>query len=367
MLVVGVLVLPCAFNPGLAFAEDIDTNPSADAFQQQIEETAAAYSAATAEATAAAQAVEDNKKRIAELEREIPKQQARSEAAARELYKVQQQRVGIVELLLSSDSFFAFLSNMEYIDRITSSHMQQIELLADMKNELDEKQAGLEQAKADADARAAEAKEALAAAQQARVEAQRRAQEAARSGNGRVSAATTGTTFTTAPSDTAATESDKGQADASSPTDQNAGQVSENPAPPADPEPVVDDGANWMSDEDIFVNEWAGRIDSYLVGSPLYGYGATFARAAWNYGVDPRWSPAISCTESSKGLYCFLPHNAWGWGSVSWGSWEEAIDAHVRGLARGYGYTISWEAACKYCPPNAEHWYNFTLSQMNMI
>ena len=127
------------------------------------------------------------------------------------------------------------------------------------------------------------------------------------------------------------------------------------------------DGADWSSDKETFVSQWAGRIDAYLAGSPLAGQGATFASAAWDYGVDPRWSPAISNTESSKGLYCFQSHNAWGWGSYSWSSWEEAIDAHVRGLARGYGYTISVEAAKKYCPPNWEHWYNATLAQMNMI
>ncbi len=32
-----------------------------------------------------------------------------------------------------------------------------------------------------------------------------------------------------------------------------------------------------------------GRIDSYLAGSPLSGQGATFAAAAWDYGVDPRF------------------------------------------------------------------------------
>jgi hypothetical protein len=99
----------------------------------------------------------------------------------------------------------------------------------------------------------------------------------------------------------------------------------------------------------------------------MAGQGRTFAEAAWNYGVDPRFSPAISNTESTKGRYCFLPHNAWGWGSVSWGSWEEAINAHVRGLANGYGGAISIAGAKKYCPPNWEHWYNSTLNEMNKI
>ena len=93
----------------------------------------------------------------------------------------------------------------------------------------------------------------------------------------------------------------------------------------------------------------------------------TFATAAWEYGVDPRWSPAISNTESSKGANCFRDHNAWGWGQSSWGSWEEAINAHVAGLASNYGYSITYAFAAKYCPPNTDHWFNATLSQMQMI
>lgn len=121
---------------------------------------------------------------------------------------------------------------------------------------------------------------------------------------------------------------------------------------------------DWSVGEDSFVAEWTQRIDAYLEGSPLAGMGSVFAQAAWDNGVDPRWSPAISNTESSKGAHCFLPHNAWGWGSSGWGSWEEAIQAHVAGLAQGYGYSITYAAAQKYCPPNCDHWFHATLSEM---
>ncbi|WP_211236185.1 CMP-2-keto-3-deoxyoctulosonic acid synthetase [Parvibacter caecicola] len=118
---------------------------------------------------------------------------------------------------------------------------------------------------------------------------------------------------------------------------------------------------------DAFIEEWGSRIDDYLSGTTLAGYGETFAAAAWEYGVDPRWSPAISNTESGNGKVCFLPHNAWGWGSSSWGNWTDAIYSHVRGLANGYGFTISYSFAGKYCPPFTDHWYNNTLSQMKLI
>ena len=105
-----------------------------------------------------------------------------------------------------------------------------------------------------------------------------------------------------------------------------------------------------------------------LVLACCIGFGiASAGDASIDNGVDPRWSPAISNTESTNGAHCFLPHNAWGWGSSSWGSWEEAINAHVAGLANVYGYSITYAAAQKYCPPNYDHWFRNTLSQMKMI
>lgn len=124
---------------------------------------------------------------------------------------------------------------------------------------------------------------------------------------------------------------------------------------------------DWSCGKDAFISEWTSRINNYLAGSPLAGQGETFATAAWENGVDPRWSPAISNTESTKGTNCFLPHNAWGWGSTGWSSWEEAINAHVAGLAKGYGYTISYSNAQKYCPPNYDNWFRDTLREMSKI
>ena len=124
---------------------------------------------------------------------------------------------------------------------------------------------------------------------------------------------------------------------------------------------------DWSVGKAAFMAEWTVRIDNYLAGSPLEGYGAVFADAAWTYGVDPRWSPAISNTESGKGLVCFRPCNAWGWGNTGWPDWETAIRSHVAGLAEGYGYTITQSSAQAYCPPTWESWYGKTLDQMAVI
>ena len=127
--------------------------------------------------------------------------------------------------------------------------------------------------------------------------------------------------------------------------------------------PAID----WSVGREAFIAEWSARIDAYLAGSALEGYGTTFAEAAWENGVDPRWSPAISNTESGKGAVCFLPHNAWGWGASAWGDWDTAIRDHVAGLAKGYGYSVTLEGAYKYCPPTYVDWYNKTLEQMASI
>lgn len=119
--------------------------------------------------------------------------------------------------------------------------------------------------------------------------------------------------------------------------------------------------------EEAFVEEWTERIDAYLAGSNLAGHGCDFAQAAWDYGVDPRWSPAISNTESGKGSNCFLPYNAWGWGTSIWFNWTDAIYGHVKGLSDGYGYSITYSAAASYCPPNTDNWYKNTLGEMEKI
>ncbi|NHM16297.1 CMP-2-keto-3-deoxyoctulosonic acid synthetase [Eggerthellaceae bacterium zg-887] len=124
---------------------------------------------------------------------------------------------------------------------------------------------------------------------------------------------------------------------------------------------------DWSVGRDAFIAEWTERIDAYLAGTNLAGYGRTFATAAWDNSIDPRWSPAISNTESSNGKQCFLPFNAWGWGDHGWTNWEDAIAEHVSGLSAGYGYSLTLANAYKYCPPNYERWYYHTLGQMALI
>ena len=341
-LVIGTLAATLALSalPCAAFAEDIDTDPQPDALQLEVERSAEAYQSAVENMAEIEDALAENEARIAELQKLIPEQQRKSNEAAVALYKSQLDSAGLLDLLLGSASIDDLFFRVDAINRVTLAHEAELSRLVEMQDELTASTNKLEADRAAAEESVNAADRALTAAQAARLEAQRRAEEEVQ----RQAEATAAAAAAQGPTESG---EDEGEAD--------------------EAEGAISDGADWTSDQESFIAEWTWRIDAYLAGSPLAGQGRTFAEAAWNYGVDPRWSPAISYTESSKGAACYMPHNAWGWGGCEWDSWEEAINDHVRGLARGYGYTISMEAAQKYCPPNAQHWYDVTSAQMNLI
>ncbi len=347
MIALAIFALGSLFNCSVAFAETDNIDAEISEYQQIIEDSSKKYDEAISKSSELKSQIEDNEQKLGELNDALPKQQERANAAVRELYSLDKVMGQLINWILGIEDVTTAITNLDYIEYVRDKNLSRIEESKRTKSELESTKSNLESQKAEVDKLADEAATSLAEAQAARQEAQQRAAEQAERERAAAEAAVK-----------AAEEQAKNSSDNS---DSGSSNSNDTVSPPDG------DGADWSSDKETFVNSWAGRIDNYLSGSPLAGQGKTFASAAWDYGVDPRWSPAISYTESSKGLYCFKSHNAWGWGSLSWGSWEEAIDAHVRGLARGYGYTISIEAAKKYCPPNWEHWYSVTSAQMNMI
>ena len=251
----------------------------------------------------------------------LVEQQALAERSVRERYKVQSRYPTLVDALLDAKDWQSFVAGIEYIEAASRASVDGVvksrEEVAYLEKELER----LEKEKTDADKHLTQVSAELEAATRARDEAQRKADLVT---NARLKA----------------------------------------------------DGANWKAGKKKFVAEWGPRIDAYLEGSPMAGQGDTFAEAAWENHIDPRFSPAISNIESGKGSICIRPYNAWGWGAAdpnpaglasAWSSWEEAIFAHVSGLKAGYGYTISKKGAKKYCPPNWQVWYATTVDQMNSI
>ncbi len=347
-----LLALPLAFAVAASTAAaalvvpEVARADSLETLQQRIEDSSAAYDEAAQRVEELQEKIDANEQRISEIEAQLPEKKRAASEAVRTLYKMNQGAGGIIELLLSSDDFNDVITNARYLEAVTSRSNDAVDELLSMTEELDQARSALasEKAQAESDADAAksamdEAVSARQAVQEAR--AQQAAEEAAAAQAAIEAAAQQSATFTT---------SSGNEAEVKVPDNTDSGS----------------DAVEW-SEKDTFVNEWAPRIDAYLSGSPLAGYGRTFAEAAWTYGVDPRFSPAISCVESSKGAVCFKSHNAWGWGSSSWDSWESAIYDHVAGLAAGYGGQLSVSAAQKYCPPTWENWYASVLSEMNSI
>ncbi|MCL1891504.1 MAG: hypothetical protein FWG00_05805 [Coriobacteriia bacterium] len=338
-VLVFALALPQVFEPTQAYGITTEIDAAPDELQQRIEKSAADYDTALKNVASIEKKIKKNEKKIKELEELLPIQRERSAEAVSEYYRMSSTGNVFLELLFGSQSLSDLLANYEYASRLQSKFLGEVERTKNMAAELNDTHDALKADRKGAVEEAKRAEIALTQAKAAREEAQRKAREAAEK----------------AAKEAAAKKAAKKK--------KNEASQNNNQGEPTGTPSEVD----WSDDKVAFVKEWKKRINKYLKGSPMEGCGETFAEAAWDNGVDPRWSPAISYTESSRGLYCFLPYNAWGWGNVSWPDWDTAIRDHVQGLKRGYGYTISIEAAKKYCPPNWQHWYDVTLAQMETI
>ena len=335
-------------SPATALADVVEELQAA---QQQVEQSNEDYEAATQRLDEINAQIEETEARLEEIESELPAQREAAEESLRTLYKMQQGSGGLVEMLLNADDFYDLISTIRYLGIIQSKNTDALSELKALEDELEETRDELKAQQEEAAEQQQAAEEALASAEEARtaleeeIEAQAAAEEAERqaaiaAAEAAAAESTESATFTTE----SGNEAQIAVADSSS-----------------------TESVDWSSDKETFISEWSARIDAFLAGSPLAGQGATFAEAAWEYGVDPRLSPAIAGIESSLGRYCFLPYNAWGWGSSSWSSWEEAIWAHVKGLAQGYGGQLTYAGAQKYCPNNADYWYSSVLSFMQQI
>lgn len=325
-------------------------NNAVEQAETEVSRTAAAYDGALAEQGRLKQEIAQLDGRIAQIEAELPAQEQRSDESCVALYKLSGIDSSIIAVLLSARSFSEALSFVDSYNLIISQNLDQLATTQRMKAELEESKQQLEQDKQDADAAAQAAKQALADAQAARKAAQERA--AAVQAEEARAAAAAAEAAKKAASSKAEKQQAKKEAEQASKDSQNA-SVS---------------NVNWSSSKQAFVNKWAPRINSYLSGSPTAGTGKAYAAAAWDYGVDPRWAPAISTVESSKGAACFASYNAWGYGGRSFSSWSDGIYTVVAALGSDlYGGALTQAAAKTYCPPSWQSWYSKCASEMAKI
>ena len=113
------------------------------------------------------------------------------------------------------------------------------------------------------------------------------------------------------------------------------------------------------------------NVRNYLSNrnAPLAEYADVLVTVAEEYGIDYRLVAAISIVESGGGKNCFKPYNAWGWGSMTFESWEDGISTISKGLSKYYaqGATTPAYIAPSYCPPNATKWAYNVQYVMNQI
>ena len=325
-------------------------NEAVDAAETEVSRTASAYDSAVAEQDRLAKQISTLSKKISKLEEELPKQEARSDESCVALYKLSGIDSSIVATLLSAKTFTDAICILDSYNYIINQNVRQMEHTAKMKLALEDSLSQVESDKAAADSAAADAANALESAKQARQEAKQRAaeaqakeaEEAKKAAEEKIAAANS-----KAAKKKAQSEAKKDQSSS------NNASV---------------DNVDWSADKTAFVKKWASRIDSYLSGSPTAGCGKAYAAAAWEYGVDPRWAPAISLVESSKGAACFASHNAWGYGGSGFSSWTEGINTVVAALGSSlYGGALTKAAAQTYCPPNWQEWYSTCASEMAKI
>lgn len=355
-----------ALVPGQAWS---DTRDEVAQARQTVAARSEEYAQAMAATEQAQAQVADCQSRIAALEAQVPAARENAAVAMRTQYKYSQNAAGLLELILSADGFESFISMVSYLNAVQGDTEYQLEQLLELEGQLAQENATLEELLSQCRQYEAQAQEALeeALAAQSRAEARLAAEEEA----ARQAAAA------------AAAAAAQQQSSIVTVVDEQTGEnVYYEQAPDGSLEEVDEEHAQDVIDQEqqqqqpgndgggasvgSDVDMWAARIDAYLAGSPLAGYGRDFAAAALTYGVDPRWSPAISMIESTQGRYCFRPYNAWGWMGHSFSSWSEAIWEHVSYLGWMYGGQLTWEAANIYCDPGDE-WYYAVKGQMECI
>ena len=335
-----------ALSPTVALGISAQTQDQLSAAQQKVADADAAYEQAQADLNRLQATIDENTSAIQQIESQLPALQQKARSAMRSNYKQNKGVNGALSFVMNSRSFSDIITTVAYMNEIQDSNLKDVQDLANAQAELEQRQTKLDQAKARLESEKEKAAEAQAQAKQARSDAQAKAEREAAEELARMAAETAAAQGTGADGENA-----NNSANASGQT------VSTK----------VVSGVDWSLSRDEFVSQWTGRIDAYLAGTPLAGHGRTFAEAAYDNTVDPRWSPAISMIESTCGSYCFRPYNAWGWMGRSFSNWDEAIRAHVAFLGRNYGTTLTPGAAKMYCPPTWQDWYNKVGSQMNRI
>ena len=162
--------------PTAAFAASAETRSELAHLQEKVCDAATTYAAASSRAdelNAQASSIADE---ILSIEQDqMPVQQQRAAQAARKLYKSQESAANTVTMLLSAGSLSEFFAMNKYLTTIQDDHVDALEELNRLRDELDAKLGDMSKAKDDAETARQQASDALAQAKTAAVEIQQKA------------------------------------------------------------------------------------------------------------------------------------------------------------------------------------------------
>ncbi|MDR0888839.1 MAG: hypothetical protein LBM21_02960, partial [Coriobacteriales bacterium] len=333
LVIMGTVATPANINvsnqafaddPGAQGAPQTVSQAQVDTLERNLRSASESYNVSLAKLQATKNRISDAQTELAKLQDQMSAEKTEYANAMRKIYTLRYDNGDFLSVFLGAESLSSSIAKQLYMDRLMSLYASKIDGWSQYQDELNANQEIVDQA----DASIADAAQKVNSAYARTVDAYNAYAQAVN---------------TKAAQDTAAAIALAASGATSPKEAQNATDTDSDVAPVEggieSMAPQYPGAINWDVGKQAFVAEWSARINAYLEGSPLAGKGQVFAEAAWENGVDPRWSPAISNTESSKALYCFRQNNAWGWGQTDWPDMDTAIRAHIQALADNYGYT----------------------------
>ncbi len=157
-----------AVTAGLCCAPLPTQAATLDELQAQIDSCSAVFDDAVTRANELQDQIASNEERVAAIQGELPGKREAASKSLRTMYKLRSNAMGVIELLLSSESFNEVISTVQYLDAVVSHNNAAIDGLVSASDELDRTREELETEKAQADAEVASAMDALTQASQAR-------------------------------------------------------------------------------------------------------------------------------------------------------------------------------------------------------
>lgn len=178
---VASVLAAAAVVSGLGLAPVPARATTLDELQAQIDSCSSAFDDAVSRANDLQDQIAANEARVSAIEQELPDKREAASQSLRTMYKLRSNAGGVIELLLSSESFNDVITTVRYLDAVVSRSNAAIDGLVSASDELSQARDALESEKAQADEEVASAMSSLTQANQAReqYEAQLAAEKAA--------------------------------------------------------------------------------------------------------------------------------------------------------------------------------------------